>query len=118
MKLKTTIALFLLMAFSSFAYAGEGHSHGPAEKVSSSQVAIVAKNLVSKLAKDSKIDPSWGMVENEEALEQIKLQGEMVWRATYKNSKISDSSKTTLYAFVGESGQLLGISYDAVPVAN
>ena len=116
--MKNLITVLCFIIFSSMAYAGPGegsHSHGPANKVSPKEVVVIGKQLLENLSKANKLAPSWGKIETEEKVEEVKLRGQLVWRATFNNQNIKDPSKNKIYTFISPNGQVIGASFEADP---
>lgn len=104
------IVTFLL---SSHVYAGAGHSHGhgdshgPASQVDAEKTAI---NVVSNLAKKQVIDASWESVAVSSS-EKRSYGGQMEWVVVFKNDKVEDTDKQTLYVFLTIEGKYLAANY-------
>jgi hypothetical protein len=113
-----SILLSLILAFSPTALlAGANHDHGHDDKhghshdpVNQSQAEKVAKESVAMLVKKEKIDSSWKSVSVASA-EKKKFGGKMEWVVTFKNDKISDASKQTLYVFLSLTGNYIAANY-------
>ncbi len=107
----TLISLFLLMA--SPVHAGSGHDHGHGhshEPVTQAKAEEIAISSVAKLVQRKKIDDSWTSVAIHKA-EQKELGGQLEWVIVFKNEKISDPEKQTLYVFLSAEGQYLAANY-------
>ncbi len=103
---KALIAITLIVGFNPL-YAGSGHSHAPAA-VSEVSVKSIAKNEINRLAKAEKIDKSW--LNNGIDVMQRWSNGQE-WRIVFKNDKITDIKKQTLYVFVSSDGRLTAVNY-------
>ena len=88
-------------------YAGSGHSHAPSS-ISEVNIKTIAKNEINRLSKDEKIDKSWL---NKDIYLMQKYSNGHEWRVVFKNKKIVDVNKQTLYVFVSVSGKLNGVNY-------
>lgn len=86
---------------------GHGHSHAPVDQKQAEKAAIKS---VARLVKQGKIDSSWKSVSVAMA-EKKKFGGKMEWVVSFKNDKISDSSKQTLYVFLSLTGRYIAANY-------
>lgn len=86
---------------------GHGHSHDP---VTQSQAEQVAMESVSMLIKKGKIDDSWQSVSVANA-EKKKFGDRTEWVISFKNDKITDASKKTLYVFLSLTGEYIAANY-------
>ncbi len=109
-----TLATALSLSFLLFAVpvmAGSdhdhGHSHGP---ISSNEAINKATKKVQKLANVGKIDSSWSKTIAASA-EQKEYSKGPEWVVTFKNDKISNSSKQTLYLFFSLDGSYIAANY-------
>lgn len=109
MKNLVTILLFTSLLFASPAMAGGNHSHS-SEPVSSEEAASKASGIVTQLADAQKIDITW-VGTKVEGVEQKSYSKGPEWVVTFKNDKIKDTSKQTLYMFFTLSGDYLGANY-------
>ena len=108
--LATTLLLpFLFFATPVMAGSGHdhGHSHGP---ISSKEVISKATKKVQELAKAEKIDSSWSKTIAASA-EQKEYSKGPEWVVTFKNDKVSDTSKQTLYLFFSLDGHYIAANY-------
>ena len=115
MKNLTTVLLFSSLLFTAPAMAGSdhehGHSHGHAEKAVSDAEAIKqATKKVKQLANSGKIDKSWATITASKA-EKKTFAHDPEWVISFKNSKVADSSKQTLYVFLKMSGHYIAANY-------
>lgn len=86
---------------------GHSHSHGPV----SSEVAIKkATDKVRAIAQSGKIDKSWADVKATGAMQKT-FGHETEWVVTFKNEKISDTSKKTLYLFYTLDGMYIAANF-------
>lgn len=105
----TTLSLLLLLA--SPVFAGSGHDHGHThDPVTKSQAENVAIQSVAKLVEKGKIDKSWKSVDVSTS-EKKDFSGHMEWVVVFKNAKISDPEKQTLYVFLSLGGEYLAANY-------
>ena len=88
-------------------YAGSGHSHA-ASAVSEVTIKTIAKNEINRLANANKIDKSW--LNNGIDIIQ-RYNNNQEWRIVFKNNKITDITKQTLYVFVSNDGKLAAVNY-------
>lgn len=113
-QLLTSLFLFVLF-FSSATMAGPGtghehgheHSHGP---VSSDEVISRASKKVVQLVGKGKIEPSWSGIKASSAVQKNYSKGPE-WVVTFKNSKIKDRKKQTLYLFYSLDGHYIAANY-------
>jgi hypothetical protein len=103
---KTLIAITLIVGLHPL-YAGSGHSHAPTT-VSEVTIKTIAKNEINRLAKANKIDKSW--FNNDIDIIQ-RYSNAQEWRIVFKNDKITDITKQTLYVFVSNDGKLGAVNY-------
>lgn len=86
---------------------GHSHSHGPV----SSEVAVKkATEKVKSLVASGKIDKSWADVKAAGA-SQKTFGNETEWVVTFKNEKISDPSRQTLYLFFTLDGRYIATNF-------
>jgi hypothetical protein len=116
MKLFTTTAvLFASLAFSLPIHAGSGHSHdkdGGHSHGAISNKKAVAKGLakVKFLAQKGTIDKSWvGITQGSAAKKTFNHNPE--WVVMFKNDKIKDKSKQSLYIFFSLDGHYIAANY-------
>ena len=86
---------------------GHSHSHGP---VSSDDAAASASKKVKQLAAAGKIDPSWAET-MPASVEQKTYDKGPEWVITFKNDKVADASKQTLYVFYSLDGHYIAANY-------
>ena len=86
---------------------GHGHSHGTANV---NMVANKASKKVKQLAKEGKIDASWSGVKPSSA-GQKTFANQPEWVITFKNDKVSDKSKQTLYLYYSLNGHYIAANY-------
>ena len=111
MRIQTLIFGFSLSFFSLVAIAGAGHDHSHShEPVSQMQAESIAIKNVSQLADKGKIDKSWKSIKVIKT-EKKDFGGNMEWVVSFKNEKISEPSKQTLFVFVTLSGEYLAANY-------
>ena len=89
--------------------AGAGHSHGQPE-VSGEEAMKRASKTIAKLADAKKIDASWVGIAADKVVKKTFSKGPE-WVVTFKNDKIKDPSKQTLYLFLSLWGDTLGANY-------
>ncbi len=108
------LATTLLLSFVLFAapvMAGSGHDHGHShEPISSKEAISKATKKVQQLANAGKIDSSWSKIKAASA-EQKEYSKVLEWVVTFKNDKVSDSSKQTLYLFFSLDGNYIAANY-------
>ena len=86
---------------------GEGHDHGP---ISSDQAGAKAIKKMAQLVSKGKIDASWQGLDPS-SIEKKTFSKGPEWVVTFKNDKISDVSKQTLYLFYSLDGHYLAANY-------
>jgi hypothetical protein len=111
MRIQTIIFSLALSLFSAVAFAGAGHDHGHShDPVTQSKAEAIAAKSVSRLVEKGKIDTSWKAVTVAKS-EKKKFGGETEWVVSFKNDKVSDPSKQTLYIFLTLGGEYLAANY-------
>lgn len=111
MKNLATTLLLSFVLFASPVMAGSGHDHGHSHgPISSEEVTGKATKKVQKLAEAGKIDSSWSKTKAAGAEQKEYSQGPE-WVITFKNDKLSDSSKQTLYLFFSLDGHYIAANY-------
>ncbi len=111
MRIQTIIVSLIFSIFSLAAIAGAGHDHGHSHApVSQSQAERVATENVVRLADSGKIDASWKATAVMNT-EKKNFGGELEWVVTFKNEKIDDREKQTLYIFLTMDGKYLAANY-------
>jgi len=94
-------------------YAGAGHDHGHSHsqkvmtKASAQKKAIKA---MTKLVEDNKVEKSWlnAPILN---IEKKKFHDNLEWVISFKNDKVKDASKQTIYIFVSQNGYITGANF-------
>ena len=96
-----------VMAGAGHAHGSGGHSHGP---ISSEAVLKKANTKVTFLAASGKLDKSWA---DSKAIgaSQKTFSHETEWVVTFKNDKVSDTSKQTLYMFFSLDGGYIATNF-------
>ena len=115
MKILTTTLLLSSLLIGAPVMAGSGHSHdkdgghslGP---ISSAEVSNKATKKVEQLAEAGKIDASWSGVKVA-SVEQKTYSKGPEWLITFKNDKVSDATKQTLYLFFSLDGHYIAANY-------
>ena len=87
---------------------GNGHSH---EDLSIDAAKLTAAKKLNELALTGKIDKSWVGIKPSK-IEQKAPDFAMEWVVFFKNEKIKDTSKQTLYLFFSLDGDFIVFSYD------
>ncbi len=114
MKLLTT-TLLLSLLIGAPAMAGSGHSHdddgghsqGP---VSSDVAATKALDKINQLADARRIDTSWAGIKAASVEQKAYAKGPE-WVVIFKNDKVSDKEKQTLYMFFTLDGHYIATNY-------
>jgi len=110
-----TAALLLSVLLATPVMAGSGHSHdsdgghslGP---VTSKEATNRASKKVKQLAEAGKIDATWSGMKAA-SVEQKTYSKGPEWVVTFKNDKISDTAKQTLYLFFSPDGHYIAANY-------
>lgn len=110
-----TTSLFLLSLFiavPTVSMAGTGHDHGHSHAaISGTEAQIKAKQQVKQLVDAKKIDASWSDVKASKVKQKDYGHGPE-WVIIFKNDKVKDASKQTLYLFYSQDGHYLAANYD------
>lgn len=100
-----------------FANVGVGYEHGKHEQnshnknpISESEAIKKAKQKILQLVDKSKIANSWAKTTEISAEQKTYSQGPE-WVVTFKNTKIKDKSKQTLYLFYSLDGNYIAANY-------
>lgn len=96
-----------VMAGAGHDHGSGGHSHGP---VSSKAVIMKATEKVKSLAESGKIDKSWAGIKAVGATQKT-FANESEWVVTFKNEKLSDVTKQTLYLFFTLDGSYIATNF-------
>lgn len=111
MRIQAIVLSLVLSLFSVVAMAGSGHDHGHAhDPVSQNRAEEIAVKSVSRLVDGGKLDKSWKATGVMKA-EKKDFGGNMEWVITFKNEKIEDPEKQTLYIFLTLGGEYLAANY-------
>jgi hypothetical protein len=117
MKIKHNMALgglIFLFAVMAPAWAGPGHDHDHDEhshdNISSEQAKSKAISKIKHLAESGKIDASWASVSPSQ-VEQKSFSKGSEWVVSFKNNKVADKEKQTLYVFYTLDGHYLATNY-------
>jgi hypothetical protein len=108
---KIIICLLTLFALTTVtAYAGSGHSHGPATPITKDEALVKATDLLKYFAEKGKIDSSWSEVAPASGEQKNGKFGEE-WVVTFNNPKIEDPEKQTIYLFLTLGGEYKVANY-------
>ncbi len=111
MRYLTTTIFSVLLLLAAPVFAGSGHDHGHShDPVTKSQAEENASKSVAKLVERGKIDGSWKSA-NVLTSEKKNFGGSMEWVVAFKNEKISEPAKQTLYIFLSLGGEYLAANY-------
>lgn len=121
MKKLTTISILLTaLAFVSSANAGSGHSHdkdgGHSNHthshgiVNSNSVKAKAMRMLEGLINKGVIDKSWIVTKPAKAEKKSFAKG-LEWVVSFKNDKVKDKAKQTLYIFYSLDGHYIAANY-------
>ena len=86
---------------------GHGHSHGP---VSVDVVVAKAVKKVKQLANTKKIDASWTSAKST-GVEKKTFGKGLEWVVSFKNVKVKDATKQSLYVFFTLDGHYIAANY-------
>ena len=92
-----------VMAATGHDHGAGGHSHG---SISSNEVIVKATQKVKSLVESAKLDKNWADIKADGA----KTQGNE-WVVTFKDAKVSDVSKQTLYVFFSLDGVYIATNF-------
>lgn len=113
-KLITGILVLFSLVIVLPAYAGAGHdhehgshSHGP---VSADKAQAKALKKVEFLASKGTVASSWTSAKFEKA-EKKTFGKNIEWVVSFKNDKVKDKSKQTLYIFLSLDGRYIAANY-------
>lgn len=109
----STVLLVSSLLFTSPVMAGAGHDHGGGHShgaVSSEAVIMKATEKVKSLAESGKIDKSWAGIKAVGATQKT-FANEPEWVVTFKNEKLSDVTKQTLYLFFTLDGGYIATNF-------
>ena len=84
-----------------------GHSHGP---ISSDSAIDKALKKVKQMADAGKIDATWSGI-NAASIDQKTYKKGPEWVITFKNGKINETEKQTLYLFFSLDGHFIAANY-------
>ena len=110
--------LFTAFVLCTPVYAGSGHAHdkdgghsnhahGP---ISEAKARAKATKTMQSLAKRGVIDKSWSSVKPVKAEKKTFAKGEE-WVVSFKNNKVKDKAKQTLYIFYSLDGHYIAANY-------
>jgi len=95
------------MAGAGHDHGSGGHSHGPI----SSEVAIKkATEKVKSMVESGKLDKNWADSKAIGAIQKT-FSNETEWVVMFKNDKVSDATKQTLYMFFTLDGSYIATNY-------
>jgi len=118
MKILIKTALVTALVASTSLFAGSGHSHGEhghshaqeQKAVSEADIKEIALEKVNSLVRQKKIAKSWANSPVDK-LEISKVNYKKDLVVSFKNAKVADKSRQTLYVFVSKSGMIKGANY-------
>ncbi len=109
-KFVSTIFMALVL-ISTPVFAGAGHDHGHSHGPIKAEAAIAkAKSKITALVKDKKLDASWSKLEAA-TIDKKNFSKGPEWVITFKNEKVEDASKQTLYFFYSLDGHYIAANY-------
>lgn len=86
---------------------GHSHSHGT---ISGEEAAIRASMKIEQLIEKGKIPASWSSL-NASSVEKKSFSQGPEWVVVFKNPKVSDAAKQTLYIFFSMDGHYIAANY-------
>lgn len=97
------------------ALAGAGHEHGPDGShshgpISNTAAIIKAEKQVKALVERGKLDKSWAEAKATGAAQKDFGKG-AEWIVTFRNEKVSDAGKQTLYVFYTLNGAYIASNF-------
>jgi uncharacterized protein DUF6488 len=107
------VASTSLFAGSGHSHAGHDHSNGHSHEqkaVSEADIKEIALEKVNSLVRQKKIAKSW-VNSPVDKLEISKVNYKKDLVVSFKNAKIKEKSRQTLYVFVSKSGMIKGANY-------
>ena len=107
------LLILIIALFASPAIAGSGHDHGHShahEAISSDKAISLAAKKIQQLVESGKISASWAKINTDQA-EKKTFSHDPSWLVAFKNDKISDASKQTLYVFLSMEGHYIAANY-------
>jgi hypothetical protein len=111
MRIKSIILGLILSSFSFVASAGAGHDHGDSHPpVDQATASTNATKIVAQLAKQKKIDESWGGISASSAEKKV-FGDNSEWVVFFVNKKNSDTTKQKLYIFLSLGGEYIAANY-------
>lgn len=103
---------FLVTMMPVIAVAGAGHEHGHShEAITGKEAHNKAVQKMQELATAGKIDASWSEVKMGSISQKDYGHGPE-WVVLFKNDKVKDASKQTLYLFFSQDGHYIAANYD------
>ena len=88
-------------------HSKHGHAHGPMSAV---KAKTKATSTMKSLAKRGVIDKSWSAIQPLKAEKKTFAKGEE-WVVSFKNNKVKDKAKQTLYIFYSLDGHYIAANY-------
>jgi hypothetical protein len=110
---KLSICLLVLFSLSSpLAFGDQGHDHSPApsEPISKSEAGKKATQVVRSIAKKGKLPESWSSLEPA-TIKQKTFKKGPEWVVSFKNPKVENKERQTLYVFLTLAGSYLGANF-------
>lgn len=107
--MKVIIILLAVSLAAPVVYAGPGHDHAH-EKISQDVAGRMAAKKIDQLVEKNIIPASWQKIVPARVEKKTFAKGPE-WMVVFKNPKIGDKSKQTLYVFFSEDGHYLATNY-------
>jgi len=118
--MKITTLVIAALVVSAPAVAGIGHSHdkdgghsnhGPGHgPISDEKAAARATKKVNELIKKGKLDKSWKSIKPD-SVEQKEFAKGREWVVVFKNDRVTDKSKASLYIFYSLDGHYIAANF-------
>ncbi len=91
-----------------------GHSHSHAhESISGDEAAVKASKKIEQLIKKGKLDASWAGLKAASVEKKSYAKGPE-WLIIFKNDKVTDMKKRTLYLFFSMDGHYIAANYTGI----
>ena len=108
--IKTTLTLMLLASASLYAHSHSHGDHKHKEALSEKKIEAIANKQVKHLVAEKIIGKTWSDI-SKDKMEEKKFNNTYEWVISYKNSKIEDEKKQTLYVFISLTGKIMASNY-------
>ena len=111
MRIQSIILSLTFLLFPLSAISGSNHDHGHSHAlITQEQVEKAGSDKILGLVGAGKLDSSWKSIPAEKSTKK-SFGRNMEWVVSFKNEKVSDKEKQTLYMFYSLTGQYLAANY-------